>query len=405
MLNLNTLMASVTYADVDDLVAQQEPEDDWLDYKAGLYGRSDSEKKDFAKDVAALANTRGGWIVLGVAVDAGNTHLPDRMSPFSVSNEDEEGRRLRQMARSSIDPPVDVEVRFVPDPVGSGEGVMVIRVPEGWGQPHMVRIGESRFWVRRERENYYLTREEIRRAFMEAETWIQKLRDYREARLEAIKMDEVPGVPLPVGHPHVAPDRRIDVSTGALVLHVAGAHGFDPSTTIDVVPHCRTNGPELIAGEVRGTLVSIDGFIAHSGVGSPRECTDSYTLVFRNGLIESVDCWSFKGPQWSPPSQMHIDYEVLMRRLDRCIPAHCDCLRELGFGGRFAIGVSLLFVEDWSFWYSDSRRGRFDRAEVRLPLLVFDQANGDYQQLRAELSDLLWQAAGKDRTPKEGDPL
>jgi hypothetical protein len=40
-----------------------------LDFKAALYGRGDSERRALAGDAAALADTAGGVIVLGVAED------------------------------------------------------------------------------------------------------------------------------------------------------------------------------------------------------------------------------------------------------------------------------------------------------------------------------------------------
>lgn len=56
---------AVTAASVRGLVEVGVAEAFDLDFKSTHYGRGDSEKRDLAGDVAALANTAGGLIVIG----------------------------------------------------------------------------------------------------------------------------------------------------------------------------------------------------------------------------------------------------------------------------------------------------------------------------------------------------
>jgi len=53
-------------ADFDRLVADRVQEGSQLDFKQALVGGTDGDKKKFAVDVCAFANTRGGDIVIGV---------------------------------------------------------------------------------------------------------------------------------------------------------------------------------------------------------------------------------------------------------------------------------------------------------------------------------------------------
>jgi hypothetical protein len=62
-------LEQVTHAQVADFVTNAVAESYDLDFKGELYGRSDKERRDLAGDVAALANTTGGVIVLGIEED------------------------------------------------------------------------------------------------------------------------------------------------------------------------------------------------------------------------------------------------------------------------------------------------------------------------------------------------
>src|SRR5690554_5510953 len=62
-----------------------------LDFKQTLYGNSDSEKRAMAGDVAALANTVGGVLVLGVRDDDA---VAMELTPVPLS--DAEELRMRQ---------------------------------------------------------------------------------------------------------------------------------------------------------------------------------------------------------------------------------------------------------------------------------------------------------------------
>lgn len=60
---------ALTAEHIETLVRDRVPESFDLDYKSTLYGTSDADKRDLSGDVAALANTAGGVILLGVDED------------------------------------------------------------------------------------------------------------------------------------------------------------------------------------------------------------------------------------------------------------------------------------------------------------------------------------------------
>jgi hypothetical protein len=66
---LGSSLELVQHAELMTLVSNQVPEAFDLDFKSEMYGSSDREKRDAATDVAALANTAGGLLVLGIEED------------------------------------------------------------------------------------------------------------------------------------------------------------------------------------------------------------------------------------------------------------------------------------------------------------------------------------------------
>lgn len=82
-----------------------------LDFEAALYGRGDSDRRVLAGDVAALANTAGSVILLGVQEDdqARATAAP------SVEITDAEVARIRQVIASLVAPIPMFDVLTMPD--------------------------------------------------------------------------------------------------------------------------------------------------------------------------------------------------------------------------------------------------------------------------------------------------
>jgi hypothetical protein len=80
------------------LVSNQVPEAFDLDYKAELYGGSDSAKRALAGDVAALANTAGGLLVLGIGKMIKREPLLRRASLWQMPRSRVSGRPSRRMS-------------------------------------------------------------------------------------------------------------------------------------------------------------------------------------------------------------------------------------------------------------------------------------------------------------------
>lgn len=116
---------------VDDGV----PEDADLDWKRDLYAPTDKGRQELAKDVAALANSVGGVIVLGVAERDGRAA---KLAPVPLG--EREQLRVRQVLAERVRPFLPgVVVRPVPaEPATPEEGFWVVAVPRSPDAPHAV---------------------------------------------------------------------------------------------------------------------------------------------------------------------------------------------------------------------------------------------------------------------------
>lgn len=119
-------------------------EDTDLDFKEALYGNSDSAKRDLAGDIAALANTVGGVLVLGVRDEEA---VAVELTPVEMS--DAEEVRMQQVAASNVAPHAAFAIHRVPTAADPTLGYYLIEVPRSPQAPHAVRVGTGLRYPRR----------------------------------------------------------------------------------------------------------------------------------------------------------------------------------------------------------------------------------------------------------------
>jgi Putative DNA-binding domain len=115
---------------IQSAITSHTPEDFDLDWKEAHYPQH--KNKDMASDIAQLANTFGGIIVLGVKEQNGRADAP---SPVSLGD-DQEGR-IRQVVNSRIRPFLP-GVAFRSIETSPGVGYLIIVVPQSADAPHAV---------------------------------------------------------------------------------------------------------------------------------------------------------------------------------------------------------------------------------------------------------------------------
>src|SRR5687767_1485453 len=115
------LLDAVSHAQIAALKTNAVSESYDLEFKGELYGGNDKAKRDLAGDVAALANTAGGVLLLGVAEDdqARATELP------GVALSDAEVLRIRNIVADQVHPLPTFDVKQIEDPDKPGHGILM----------------------------------------------------------------------------------------------------------------------------------------------------------------------------------------------------------------------------------------------------------------------------------------
>ncbi len=203
------------------LCSQSAAEDIDLDFKQdNAYTKDGDGQDELAKDVTAMANARGGLIVVGIAEDGqGNA---GRLCPVTIS--DKIHNQLVAALRSRVFPflPPDFRIRMVADDVATPDlGYILIGIPRSPIAPHAVRPvggkGQQRYGYARRlgRTTAWLDESEIaalyRDRFRQAEDHTQRVR--RQLRDDTAWLPESGdgGLALQLSVvPSVGAERRID---------------------------------------------------------------------------------------------------------------------------------------------------------------------------------------------------
>ncbi len=125
----------VSYELLSQLVTNHVREQADLDFKRTLYHpKNEKEKEELIKDVCAMANSGGGWIICGIAEE--NSAAADIIGVnLDVTDE----TKVHQMLEGRIDPPISVDIRVYHDQIAQ-KNLVAIHVPNSPAMPHLVKI-------------------------------------------------------------------------------------------------------------------------------------------------------------------------------------------------------------------------------------------------------------------------
>lgn len=190
-----------------------------LDWKKELYNpKKPTWFEEASKDIAAMANSGGGWIVFGVGED-GKNNGASSINPIQWSATDEQ--RILKAAYSKIGPPV-VGLDFEKIPCGENPDdgyVVLMHVPDSVDAPHFARKGDDAFVApqRNGPHTVFMTDRDIERGFRERfQRGVEQektLQGYFEQAAEALNPEE--GVFLAIAAVPVTPVISVDSITSS----------------------------------------------------------------------------------------------------------------------------------------------------------------------------------------------
>lgn len=161
----NKPISQLNLEDIQILIDNQEKESLILEYKQELTG-NDKEKKEISKDVSAIANTGGGYLIIGIEEE-------DRKAASISGTQGKIGRQpveewIESVLISNVRPKLTITPKTISIEADHDKVVVVIHIPQSTRRPHMVTIGGKNAYYRR--HNYqatYADEHEVRSMFLE----------------------------------------------------------------------------------------------------------------------------------------------------------------------------------------------------------------------------------------------
>lgn len=163
----DSYLALQTEADLQQLIDDRVVESEVLDFKGALYPEKSgpwTSGHEFAKDVEALANNRGGLLILGMEHLKG---VASRRSPITGQSSETAEQRLRQWLIRYSAPPVRIVVQEIVAEETDGF-YLIVKVPRTSSEPHAVSMPGSRslsYPARHGQDTRYLSEHEVARRY------------------------------------------------------------------------------------------------------------------------------------------------------------------------------------------------------------------------------------------------
>lgn len=370
----------ITEADLVALIEAGVPEGLLYEYKRDRYGNADADRREFLKDVSALANTFGGHLVVGM--DEADRSA-SALAPLA-GGVDQELQRLNALLQAGLEPRI-IGVRMRGVPVQGGE-VIVVRVPRSANPPHrVIAQGVNRFYGRTEAGAYELSVEELRRKFSQRLALADHISTFRSIRTAAID----------------ARDTTVPVvrNRGTVCLHIIPQAAFEALEPIDV--RLAAEDTQLLRNLSGGggrRRFNVDGV---ANVDAGRDGNEGYCQLFRNGTVEMVHTGlvdTYQDATWFAGGFVEVETMNVVWSALRL-------LEKQRVEAPYVLALSILDVRGASIHAGSSffRGGHrpYEISDIHLPTVTLTEMPDREALQRAmhPLFDALWQSAGFERSP------
>jgi hypothetical protein len=378
---------AVTEADLLGLIDARVRESKTIEFKREIT-RTDEFTKKLLGTVASFANTEGGDIVFGIVENDGVATSLQQLPGF---NPDGDLIRLRDLIRAHIEPKV-YGFALHPVELSGGGHALVLRVPKTWSGAHLLTYGnDHRFYTRDGNGRRLMDVGEVRMAFSSADALPEKIRRLRLDRASAISTGDVP---LPL------------VSRQALVVHLIPAKTFDSLYECDLASVVQadqeSNGRGLLTPiKTHGGRLGFD-FDGCLEMDEHKSICHGYTKLFRNGLLESLDCHSVKERGETPEKLSWFSPYVYEEALIGVFPKWINALKAAKIEPPIFLAVSLIGMNGkipyTGSQYSDDGLRPIRHDPLLLQPRLIESLDDSPKTILRPVFDLVWNACGWPRS-------
>lgn len=193
---LRKSLDSITAEDIEDFCTHHPEENAQLEFKCQVpdekaekepWSASNTKlskpaKKKILRAIVALANSYGGHLILGIKDDGQDK--ADSPTPIPACSQLE--KILEDVLRDSVDPQiVGIEMRTVPFPAGSDEGILIIKVPQSRLRPHRSNA-DKEVYIRIVKSSFAVSMRDIRERILDSRSALERVEAILDSR--AIKV-------------------------------------------------------------------------------------------------------------------------------------------------------------------------------------------------------------------------
>ena len=368
-------LSDISSYDLDQLVEQSVRESITIEFKRELPGNSDQDKKEFLADLTALANTQGGDLIFGIdEVDGAASSVVG----VPAALVDAELLRLSNIIASGVEPRIRYQSRAIDHPSGH---VVIIRAERSWHAPHRVTLkGHDKFYGRTSAGKYSLDVQQLRTAFVESESVIERLRDFRSTRLIEILAGRTPVAMT---------------GESKLVLHLLPIDSFSQSEPRDILG--RNIDSSLMTPmnwSAASGRITLEGKLVYTH--QVNGGSTSYVHFYRNGIIEAVDSsvlnHTLENGAKNLPS---VGYE---RMIIEALTKYLEFQKGVGFHPPIAIAITLTSVKGAQIGVDQMwmmfQQNPVLQENLVLPEMMLHDFEQNYASVIRPAFDLVWNACG-----------
>lgn len=233
-----------------------------LDFKQNLSLNFDNEKKELAKDVSAIANSKGGrgYIIFGVSDKEKNI--------IGIEHRKYTEEQIQQIITQRCDPPVNI--KFEIEEI-DGKGIGILTVYKNQQRPHQIRQTGG-FFIRRGSTTDMARRDELASILQETGFVFFEMMTVKNASLDDIDIEAVRSYLGGMGV------KDGDFSNTILLESLGILNAEEDSAR-----HCPTVGGLLLFGK------NPQNYLPHTGMRLVNNLKNQEVIRFRGSLIHMLD--------------------------------------------------------------------------------------------------------------------